>query len=121
MRVVFMGTPDAAVPTLRAVADAFDVVAVYTRPDKPRGRGLHVEISPVKHAALELGTEIVQPKGLRKEAEHLRSFEPDVILVVAYGAILPADVLAVPRLGPVNVHFSLLPRWRGAAPVERAI
>jgi methionyl-tRNA formyltransferase len=121
MRIVFMGTPDAAVPTLRALADAHDVVAVYTRPDRPRGRGLRVESSPVKHVADELGIEIVQPKRLRNEAERLASFAPEVVVVVAYGAILPRDVLAVPKLGCVNVHFSLLPRWRGAAPVERAI
>jgi methionyl-tRNA formyltransferase len=121
MRVVFMGTPAPAVPSLRAAAEEFDIAAVYTRPDKAKGRGLHVEASPVKKAATELGLNVVQPKGLKKEAEALRALEPDALLVVAYGVILPADVLAVPRLGPVNVHFSLLPRWRGAAPVERAI
>lgn len=121
MRVVFMGTPDAAVPSLRAVADAFDVVAAYTRRDRPSGRGLKVVASPVKLAAEELGAEIVQPKSLRSEAEHLQSFAPDAIAVVAYGMLLPPDVLDVPRLGCVNLHFSLLPRWRGAAPVERAI
>ena len=121
MRVVFMGTPAAAVPALTALADAFDVVAVYTRPDKPRGRGLHVEASPVKTEAERLGIEIRQPKRLREEAEALRELAPDVLAVVAYGAILPSDVLNVPSLGSVNVHFSLLPRWRGAAPVERAI
>jgi methionyl-tRNA formyltransferase len=121
MRVVFMGTPSAAVPTLRALGATHDVAAVYTRPDKPRGRGLHVESSPVKLAADELGVEVVQPKRLRGEAERLAAFEPDTVVVVAYGAILPPDVLAVPKLGCVNVHFSLLPRWRGAAPVERAI
>ncbi len=121
MRVVFMGTPDAAVPTLRALAAAHDVVAVYTRPDKPRGRGLRTEASPVKVAAQELGAEIVQPAKLRGGAEQLVAFAPDAVVVVAYGAILPPEVLAVPELGCVNVHFSLLPRWRGAAPVERAI
>lgn len=121
MRVVFMGTPDAAVPTLRALADAHDVVAVYTRPDRPKGRGLRVDPSPVKVAATELGIEVVQPRRLRSEAERLASYVPDAVVVVAYGAILPPDVLAVPKLGCVNVHFSLLPRWRGAAPVERAI
>jgi methionyl-tRNA formyltransferase len=121
MRVVFMGTPDAAVPTLRALAGTHDVVAAYTRPDKPKGRGLRVEASPVKTAAVELGIEVVQPKRLRAGAEQLAAFAPDVVVVVAYGAILPPDLLAVPAIGCVNVHFSLLPRWRGAAPVERAI
>jgi methionyl-tRNA formyltransferase len=121
MRVVFMGTPEASVPSLRAVADAFEVMRVYTRPDRPRGRGLRVEASPVKLAAEELGLEIAQPKRLKGEAPVLAELAPDAIVVVAYGAILRPDVLAVPRLGCVNVHFSLLPRWRGAAPVERAV
>ncbi len=121
VRVVFMGTPDAAVPTLRAVAGMSDVVRTYTRPDKPKGRGLHVDASPVKVCAEELGLDIAQPKSLKNEADSIRALEPDVVLVVAYGAILRPDVLSAPKLGPVNVHFSLLPRWRGAAPVERAI
>jgi methionyl-tRNA formyltransferase len=121
MRVVFMGTPPAAVPSLRALVDAFDVVAVYTRRDRPRGRGLKVEASAVKNAAVELGLLVVQPRTLRTEAPGVKGFEPDVIAVVAYGMLLPADVLAVPRHGCVNVHFSLLPRWRGAAPVEHAV
>lgn len=121
MRVVFMGTPEAAVPSLRALAENFDVLAVYTRRDKPRGRGRKLAPSPIKEAAAELGLEIVQPKSLRGEADALRAREPDVLAVVAYGMILPSDVLDVPPMGCVNVHFSLLPRWRGAAPVERAI
>jgi methionyl-tRNA formyltransferase len=121
MRVVFMGTPEAAVPSLRALDEDFDVLAVYTRRDKPRGRGRKLAPSPVKEVAAELGLQIVQPKSLRGEADALRALEPDVIAVVAYGMILPSDVLEVPLLGCVNVHFSLLPRWRGAAPVERAI
>lgn len=121
MRVVFMGTPAPAVPTLRAVALEFDVVAVYTRPDKAKGRGLHVEASPVKKVAADLGLRIEQPRSLKGAVDALRELAPDVILVVAYGAILRPDVLSIPKLAPVNVHFSLLPRWRGAAPVERAI
>jgi len=123
MRVVFMGTPNASVPSLRALANAYDVAAVYTRVDSRSGRGRRVAASPVKEAASELGLPVVQPKTLRggQEAARLRDLQPDAIAVVAYGMILPADVLQVPRLGCVNVHFSLLPRWRGAAPVERAI
>jgi methionyl-tRNA formyltransferase len=123
VRVVFMGTPHASVPSLRAVADNFDVVSVYTRTDKPSGRGRRVAPSPVKEAATEFGLPVVQPKTLRGggEAARLRELDVDAVAVVAYGMILPADVLAVPRIGCVNVHFSLLPRWRGAAPVERAI
>ncbi len=121
MRVLFMGTPPAAVPSLRALADAFDVVAVYTRPDRPKGRGQRVAKSAVKEAAEEIGLEIVQPKRLRDETQTIGSYDPDAVVVVAYGVILPADILEIPKLGPLNVHFSLLPRWRGAAPVERAI
>lgn len=121
MRVVFVGTPAAAVPSLRAVHEAFETAAVYTRPDRPRGRGRHVSPSPVKEEAVALGLRVEQPTSLRKEAERLTEIAPDVIAVVAYGMILPKSVLDVPKLGCVNVHFSLLPRWRGAAPVERAI
>ena len=121
MRVVFMGTPAPAVPSLRALAGALDVVAVYTRPDKPKGRGLKLEASDVKRAAEDLGLEVRQPKSLRREVDTLRDLAPDAIAVVAYGALLRPDVLEIPQLGCVNVHFSLLPRWRGAAPVERAI
>jgi methionyl-tRNA formyltransferase len=116
-----MGTPEAAVPTLRSLAASHEVVGVYTRPDRPRGRGLRMAASPVKEAAAELGLPVFQPRTLREEGERLRGLAPDAVVVVAYGIILPAGVLAVPRLGCVNVHFSLLPRWRGAAPVARAI
>jgi len=118
-----MGTPRAAVPSLRALAETNHVVAVYTRQDKPKGRGRRVSASAVKETATELGLEVIQPKTLRGggEATRLRELQLDAVAVVAYGMILPPDVLAAPRLGCVNVHFSLLPRWRGAAPVERAI
>lgn len=118
-----MGTPAEAVPTLRALAAAHEVAAAYTQPDKPRGRGRHVSSSPVKDAALRLGIPVREPRTLRTDeaAAELRADRPDAIVVAAYGKILPPDVLAIPRLGCVNVHFSLLPRWRGAAPVARAI
>lgn len=121
MRVVFMGTPEAAVPSLEAVASSFDVASVYTRPDRPKGRGRRSAPCAVKLCAERLGLEVVQPRTLKDEAEHLASYAPDAVAVVAYGALLPPAVLRVPRLGCVNVHFSLLPRWRGAAPVARAI
>lgn len=123
MRVVFMGTPEAAVPALRALHahDSVEVVAVYTRPDRPKGRGRRVEPSPVKRAAEDLGLEVRQPARLRDETDRLQELAPEAIAVVAYGALLRPDVLAVPELGCINVHFSLLPRWRGAAPVERAV
>lgn len=123
MRVVFMGTPEAAVPSLEAVADHHDVPAVYTRPDKPRGRGRRLSSTPVKETAAARGLSVVEPSTLRDPGEHerLRALAPDAIAVVAFGYLLPAEVLAIPRAGCVNVHFSLLPRWRGAAPVARAI
>lgn len=123
MRVVFMGTPDFAVPSLRALIASHDVVAAYTRPDAASGRGSVLRPSPVKEVALEHGIEVRQPRSLRDPAEvaSLAELEPDVIVVAAYGMILPAEVLDVPPLGCINVHASLLPRWRGAAPIQRAI
>jgi methionyl-tRNA formyltransferase len=123
MRVVFMGTPSFAVPALRRTAAEHEVVAVYTRPDAVSGRGRAVRPSPVKEAALELGLAVVQPATLRTDtaSDDLRAWEPDVVCVAAYGLILPPAVLSVPVFGCVNVHASLLPRWRGAAPIERAI
>ncbi len=123
MRVVFMGTPPFAVPSLAALAARHEVAAVYTRPDKPAGRGREPRPSAVKLAALERGLPVHQPATLSSAAAvaDLRRLEPDVMAVVAFGVILPPDVLALPRLATVNVHASLLPRWRGAAPVQRAI
>jgi methionyl-tRNA formyltransferase len=123
MRVVFMGTPEFAVPTLRALDRAHEVAAVYTRPDAVSGRGAKTRPSAVKAAALELGIEVRQPRTLRDEAEveALRELQADVIVVAAYGLILPLDVLKAARAGAINVHASLLPRWRGAAPIQRAI
>ncbi len=123
-RVVFMGTPEFAVPSLEAlVAAGYDVVGVLTQPDRPAGRGRQIESSPVKHAALAHGITVQQPKSLRAEAARaeLAALEPDVIVVVAYGLILPPEVLEAPPYGCVNVHGSLLPRHRGAAPIAAAI
>lgn len=118
-----MGTPQAAVPALRALHAAHEVAAVYTQPDKPKGRGRQVQPSPVKQTAQELGVDVVQPRTLRDDdaVAELARFRPEAIAVVAYGKILPASVLELPARGCLNVHFSLLPRWRGAAPVARAI
>ncbi len=123
MRVVYMGTPSFAVPCLASLIARHDVVAVYTRPDKPSGRGRALRESPVKAAATAAGISVVQPASLRDDdsISTLASFHPDICVVAAYGAILPPQVLSVPRLGCVNVHASLLPRWRGAAPIQRAI
>ena len=123
MRIVFAGTPGFAVPSLHAAMSKGDVVAVYTQPDRPAGRGRGLQPSMVKQAALEAGIEVRQPDTLRsREArEALRALKPDLMIVVAYGLILPQSVLDIPVHGCWNVHASLLPRWRGAAPIQRAI
>lgn len=123
MRSVFFGTPEIAVPALRALAATSDVVGVICQPDRPRGRGLRVQAPPVKLAALELGLQVHQPVKVKTGTLHewLAERRPDVALVMAYGRILPAQVLAVPRRGCVNLHASLLPKYRGAAPIQWAI
>ena len=122
MRIVFMGTPDFAVPSLRALAAAHDVALVLTRPDAVRSRGKKLEPSPVKAAALELGLSVLEAKRMEPEVvDALRAARADVFCVAAYGCILPDEVLTMAPLGCVNVHASLLPRWRGAAPIQRAI
>lgn len=123
MRIVFMGTPSLAATILEDLAQQHEVVAVYTRPDAVRGRGKSLVPSPVKVVAESLGIPVFTPRTLRDEEEQ-RAFaqlEADVACVAAYGAILPREILEAPRFGCLNVHASLLPRWRGAAPVERAI
>ena len=124
MKILFMGTPDFALFSLKALCDAgFDVVGVVTQPDKPKGRGYVLTPPPVKTYALERGIPVYQPTTLKDGcfAEELDSLAPDLIAVVAYGKILPKYVLDYPRLGCVNVHGSLLPEYRGAAPMQRAI
>jgi methionyl-tRNA formyltransferase len=124
MRVVFAGTPDFSVPTLQALLDSrHSVVAVYTQPDRAAGRGRKVSPSPVKQLALQHHIPVYQPVRLttRDDQLELAALEADLMIVVAYGLILPQAVLNLPRLGCVNLHASLLPRWRGAAPIQRAI
>ena len=124
MRVVFMGTPDFAAASLRRILDdGFEVVAVFTQPDKPRGRGLELSFSPVKELALQHAIPVFQPEKMRDGTalEALRSLSPDVLAVVAYGRILPPELLEVPKYGAVNVHGSLLPKYRGAAPIQWAV
>lgn len=123
MRVVFMGTPTFAVPSLRKLVDYHDVVAVFTQPDRPRGRGRRVTPSPVKETAVDLSLPLHQPTSLRDPdvVKTLKGYSPDVICVAAYGAILPVDVLEIPEYGCINVHASLLPKHRGAAPIHRAV
>lgn len=123
IRVVFMGTPDFAVASLDAVVDLGYDVLVVTQPDRPVGRKRVMTPSPVKRRALELGLTVLQPEKIRdtESVEALRSFAPHLMVTAAYGQILPKRVLAIPSAGAVNVHASLLPRWRGAAPIQRAI
>lgn len=123
MKIVFAGTPEFAVPSLRAAARHNEVAAVYTQPDRPAGRGRGLSVSPVKLEALKRGIPVLQPQSLRDPGTQaaLRALAPDLMVVVAYGLILPRAVLEIPRHGCWNVHASLLPRWRGAAPIQRAI
>jgi methionyl-tRNA formyltransferase len=124
LRIVFAGTPEFAVPALEALhAAGHRIVAVYTQPDRPAGRGRAIAASPVKQRALHLGLPVEQPVTLKSAAaqEQLAAYAPDVVIVVAYGLLLPQAVLDIPRLGCLNIHASLLPRWRGAAPIQRAV
>jgi len=124
MNLVFMGTPAFAVPTLdRIVQAGHGVAAVYTQPDRPKGRGQQVIFSPVKEAALRLGLRVEQPERVRRPevVEHLREVKPDAIVVVGYGQIIPQSIIDIPEFGIINVHGSLLPKYRGAAPIQWAI
>jgi methionyl-tRNA formyltransferase len=123
LRIVFAGTPEFAVPCLRAAASKAEVVAVYTQPDRPAGRGRGLTPSPVKLEAVQRGIPVLQPENFRSalSKQALRALKPDLMVVVAYGLILPQSVLDIPVHGCWNVHASLLPRWRGAAPIQRAI
>jgi len=122
-KVVFMGSPDFSLPCLRALAKNYDVVGVVTQPDRASGRGRELKSPPVKTLALELGIPIMQPEKLRmpEAMEQLHAWVPDLIVVAAFGQILKKDVLDLPQHGCINVHASLLPRWRGAAPINAAI
>lgn len=124
MRVVFMGTPDIAATCLkRILSDGFEVVGVYTQPDRPKGRGMKQSVCPAKQVAEEAGIPVFQPESFREEetVEQLRALKPDLCAVVAYGRILPQKVLDVPRLGCINIHASLLPKYRGSAPYQWAV
>jgi methionyl-tRNA formyltransferase len=124
MRIVFMGTPEFAVPVLEKLKQSgLEIVAVVTQPDRPRGRGRKVSFSPVKAKALELGLEVLQPLRVKEEAfiQQIQELQPDLIIVAAFGQILPEKILKIPPLGCLNVHASLLPHYRGAAPIQRAL
>jgi len=124
MKIIFAGTPAFAVPSLRLLLNSeHEVCAVYTQPDRPAGRGRQIQISPVKEVALNAHIPVLQPTSFANPSDfqQLEAFQPDLIVVVAYGMILPQSVLDLPKYGCINVHGSLLPRWRGAAPIQRAI
>ena len=125
MKVIFAGTPDFAAAALKEIAAAgFEIPLVLTQPDRPKGRGMQLQATPVKQAALALNLRVEQPEKLRNNAQALsmlRALEADIMVVAAYGLILPQDVLDIPKHGCLNIHASLLPRWRGAAPIQRAI
>ena len=124
MRIVFMGTPDFAAASLQKLIDEkFDIAGVFTQPDKPKGRGMELAYSPVKELALANGLPVYQPAKMRDGTalEIIKELAPDILAVVAYGRILPDDILAVPCYGAVNVHGSLLPKYRGAAPIQWAV
>lgn len=124
MKIVYMGTPDFAVPPLRALTEAgYEISAVITQPDKPKGRGKTLLPTPVKEEALKRGIPVYQPEKVRdrKCVEFLREIQPDLIVVAAFGQMIPGEILELPRFGCVNIHASLLPRYRGASPVQRAV
>jgi len=124
LKIIYAGTPEFALPALESLIHSeHQVVAVYTQPDRPAGRGRKIQISPVKECALKHGIDIVQPQNFKnqQDIDFLRSYDADLMVVAAYGLLLPQAVLQTPRLGCVNIHGSLLPRWRGAAPIQRAI
>ncbi|MEO7091747.1 MAG: methionyl-tRNA formyltransferase, partial [Polyangiales bacterium] len=123
MRAIFMGTPEFSVPVLDALKDVAEVVGVVCQPDRPSGRGMQITAPPVKVRALELGLDVIQPRKMKDGtlAAWMRERAPDVAVVVAFGRILPREVLDAPRVGCLNVHASILPRYRGAAPIAWAI
>ena len=123
MKIVFMGTPEFAVPTLDAIVKKHEVLAVFTQPDKPKGRGKKMLFSAVKEKALEYGLEVYQPIKVKEPefVEILKNFAPDVIVVVAFGQILSEEILNIPKYGCINVHGSILPEYRGAAPIQWSI
>ena len=124
MRIVFMGTPDFAAASLKKLIDEkYDIAAVFTQPDKPRNRGMQMSLSPVKQLAVDNDIPVYQPTKLRDgtASEVIRSLNPDILVVVAYGRILPDDMLSIAKYGAINVHASLLPKYRGAAPIQWAV
>jgi len=121
MRILFAGTPEFATPALSALLEEHDIVGVYTQPDRQSGRGKKLTQSPVKQLALQHNLDIYQPTSLHNEEQQIKMLEPDVFVVDAFGMLLPQSILDIPKLGCINIHGSILPRWRGAAPIQRSI
>jgi len=121
MKIIFAGTPEFAVAPLKALAQKHEIVAVFTQPDRKAGRGKKLTAPPVKEYALEIGAPVFQPTSLKDQSELISGFNADIMVVVAYGMLLPQEILDIPPLGCLNIHASLLPRWRGAAPIQRAL
>ncbi|MFQ3243773.1 MAG: methionyl-tRNA formyltransferase [Arenicella sp.] len=121
MKIIFAGTPDFAVAALKALSREHEIVAVLTQPDRKSGRGKKLTAPPVKQFALEIGAPVFQPTSLKNQVELIQGLNADIMVVVAYGMLLPQSILDIPPLGCLNIHASLLPRWRGAAPIQRAI
>ena len=121
MKIIYAGTPEFALKPLSALLNRHQLVAVFSQPDRPAGRGKRLTASPVKQLAIEHNIPVYQPVSLRDQASLIKSLNADVMIVVAYGLLLPKDILEIPRFGCINVHASILPRWRGAAPIQRAI
>lgn len=122
LNIIFMGTPDFAKESLEAIYNAgYNILSVVTNPDRPKGRGLKLIASPVKEFAIEKNIAVLQPEKIREIKDELIKLNPDLFCVVAYGKILPQDILDIPKLGSINVHGSLLPKYRGAAPIQWAI
>ena len=121
MRVIFVGTSEFGIPALKALAEHHEIPLVVSQPDRPRGRGKKLLPTPIKSAALELGLRVIQPERIKDAEEEIKQAEPDVLVVASYGQIIPKGILEIPKLAPLNIHPSLLPKYRGAAPIQRAI
>ena len=121
MKIIFAGTPEFSVAALKALSNEHEIVAAFTQPDRKSGRGKKLTAPPVKQFALQIGVPVFQPTSLKNQVELIESLDADIMVVVAYGMLLPQSILDIPPLGCLNIHASLLPRWRGAAPIQRAI
>ena len=121
MRIVFVGTSEFGIPVLEELAEKHEIPLVITQPDRPKGRGRKLSPTPIKEAAQRLGLRIIQPERISEAEDAIRKIQPDVLLVVSYGQIIPKSILEIPKIGPINIHPSLLPKYRGAAPIQRVI